>query len=353
MKLVSNKRLLCTDGKICVCYKRGSMYFEDQNNIVFKTSIPQSGIKQHLSRLRLFERMMRLEPKVAILKDGVCYFSCHGAIYRCDWSRQIVEKEHSYRKSMNNPITLFMLDNVKGFENGIIYGEYWGNVDKERVLIYQQRNNKWEVKYSYPEGTITHIHGFVKDPQHDRVLILTGDFDEGSGIWEAQEDFSIVRPLLVGKQQFRCCVAFACSQGILYATDTPLEDNAIYMYDEQKDVLNKIVDLPGPCIYGRDYIDQAGNRKFIFATSVEPDSRITGIRYLLSYKLGKGVKDRNTHIFVGDDKEGFQEITALKKDFLPMGLFQFGNVMFPDSEEIVCVPQAVKKWDGKTLSVFD
>lgn len=100
-------------------------------------------------------------------------------------------------------------------------------------------------------------------------------------------------------------------------------------------------------------MDKNGCKQYLFATSVEPDSRITGLRYLLTYRLGKGVKNRCTYVFAGNEKDGFHKVLSLKKDGLPMGLFQFGNIQFPNAEELVCVPQAVWRYDGKTLRLFE
>ncbi len=352
MEKISDRRLLCSNGERSVYYKGGAVFFEERGDLTARIRIPLTKREKFLSRFEVFERMLRLESKLAVIKGDVCFFSCHGAIYQYNWGHKKVIKAHSYRKGMNNPICLFELNNLCGFQDGIMYGEYWGNSNGEKVSIYQMLNERWVEKYTFPKGTITHIHGFVKDALHHRLLILTGDFDKGSGIWEAREDFSYVRPLLVGKQQYRSCVAFACEEGILYATDTPLEENAIYFFEYKNEILHKMQSLPGPCIYGRDYIDKRGCKHYLFATSVEPDSRLTGLKYLLTYKLGNGVKDRKTHVLAGNIKDGFKEIVSLSKDWLPMGLFQFGNIQFPSAPELVYVPQAVKEYAGKTFRIL-
>lgn len=353
MKLISNNSILCTQDGMTVSYKRGKVYFEEGGTIHFVASLMDSKLKQILIKFPLVERALRFEPKLAVLSGKECILSHHGSIYKCDLENHFFEKEHCYRKKMNNPVKFGEVEGIEGFNDGLLYGEYWGNTDREKVNIYQRGAEGWKIKYTFPEGTITHIHGFVCDKNKKRILILTGDFDEGSGIWVTTDDFKTVNPLLVGKQQYRSCVAFSCDDGILYATDTPLEENAIYFFDEKNGQLNKIQSIPGPCIYGREYMDENGCKQYVFATSVEPDSTITGWRYLLTYRLGKGVKDRRTHVLAGNEKSGFHEILSLKKDWLPMGLFQFGNIRFPSSEDVVCVPQAVRKCSGKTFRLFE
>lgn len=335
-----------------VYYKHGVLFFETNGKIVYQTILFFKKKESLFAKWHWTERVFRLEPKTAILLNSDCLLSCHGYIYRCNWQQGIISKEHQYRKSMNNPVHFCEIENIKGFEDGILYGEYWGNTNREEVRVFQRTKHGWKIKYTFPSDSITHIHGFVCDAIKNRILILTGDMDNDSGIWEATNDFKCVRPILIGKQQYRSCVAFVHNDDILYATDTPLEQNYIYTYNENKKELKRICEISGPCIYGRQYIDEKGCKQYLFATSVEPDSRIRGWRYLLTYKLGEGVHDRRTHIYKGNPEQGFSEICALRKDYLPMGLFQFGNIYFPDSENLVCVPQAVGKYSGKTWEIF-
>lgn len=353
MKLINDKRLLCAKGNKAIYYKHGKIYFEEAGAIRFITPMYNSKVKSLCAKCSWIERALRLEPKLAVCSENECILSHHGFAYYCDWDKYTVKKEHAYRKSMNNPVQLCVVKGVQGFNDGILYGEYWGNTEGEAVNIFQRVEGQWKIVYTFPAGSITHVHGFVCDRDRSRILILTGDFDKGSGIWEAKQNFSQVQPLLLGSQQYRCCVAFTNPQGIIYATDTPLEQNAVYFLNEENGRLRKLYNIPGPCIYGRSYIDARGHMQYVFATSVEPDSRITGWRYLLTYRLGVGVKNRRTHVIMGNWQDGFQELFSLKKDWLPMGLFQFGNVQFPDTEELVCVPQAVYKYGGRTIQLFE
>jgi len=67
--------------------------------------------------------------------------------------------------------------------------------------------------------------------------------------------------------------------------------------------------------------------------------------------LGKGVKDRYSHIYLGSPQNGFKEIMRAKKDIFPMTLFGFGNFQFPNglSDEIIMTGHGLEKYDGKTF----
>ena len=84
---------------------------------------------------------------------------------------------------------------------------------------------------------------------------------------------------------------------------------------------------------------------------MEPDPTLPKYRYRISQKLGAGVKDKYSHIFVGDDKQAY-EILAFEKDSYRNWLFQFGNLLFPNAcvqDGFLCTGQSLKKIDGKTI----
>ncbi|WP_196008641.1 hypothetical protein [Parabacteroides distasonis] len=75
------------------------------------------------------------------------------------------------------------------------------------------------------------------------------------------------------------------------------------------------------------------------STTVEPAivkkySRKEMLRYLLTLKKGKGVKDYKSHLYLGSLKNGFRDVYSAKKDLFPMGLFQFGALKFPETNNL-------------------
>ena len=336
----------------CLSYRKGKLYTHllITDKPTYFGSLPMTKKQIILSNLRLTERMFRLEPRMAMaINEGKYLISFCGAIYCADIHTGTIICEHKYRQGMNNAMNFCKIEGINGFDNCIVYGEYWGNVARDDVSIYSRRGEKWEKSFTFPKGTIQHIHGLIADKYRNCVLILTGDKDDESGIWMAKNNFNEVEPILIGSQRYRACVAFPVAEGILYATDTPLEKNVIAIVTKETDGWRERVlyDMPGPCIYGVEF-----EGKYVFATSVEPDSRIQGIRYWFTYRLGHGVKDRHSHIIIGNINEDFIDAIVFKKDILPMLLFQFGNVQFPSGEmknSIVMYPVSVWKYDGNTV----
>ena len=335
-------------------YRKGKLYIGDVagQNQTFFCKIPMGRRRRVLATVRLTERLLRLEPRVACaLPDGNYLLSCGGVIYRVDLSSKTLQKELQLRTGMNNPLS-FTRYHAGTSDEQILFGEYFSNNQKEPVSIYRRKDGNWSKVYSFPAGEVYHIHGIVVDDENNHVFILTGDQDAESAIWCTTDGFQTVEPLVRGSQQYRSCVAFPTDGGLLYATDTPREGNQLYrLYQEHgKWKTAPICKIPGPCIYGAERSDG-----WCFATSVEGDDTLGPLRYRFSSKLGAGVQDRYTHLLFCDRSWNIRELATFKKDALPMLLFQFGNCTFPDAPPgapLLCTPLSVNRFDGKTVMLL-
>lgn len=349
MRVFSKYKLLAIKGEIGLLYHKGKLY--TQNLKIEKTpqylcSVPLSKTKKWMVKIRLLERLLRLEPRVAASVEDGFIFSCAGIIYHINVDAGMLSEELKLRKGMNNPLTF-----THTLRGTILFGEYFSNNNNEEVCVYERTNKGWKKVYSFPPSTIYHIHGIIS--AREGIYILTGDDDLESAIWFTDDYFQNVKMIIGGDQKYRACVAFQFEDGLVYATDTPLKKNELRFIkkNENGDWESKsIYDMPGPCIYGTQ-IDGC----MYFATSVEPDARYEDtMRYRITYKLGEGVKDRNTHLIMMNQEGIITEVAKLKKDIWPMLLFQFGNIQFPDTVEndvVFATPISVKKYDGMTIRI--
>jgi hypothetical protein len=355
MRFESMKRrqtVLFSNGDYYLIYRYGSLVWQNSHRTI-KIKMPLSDFNRFMSHFRIAERFMRLTPRCAVrLNEHTFLISFNGKILRFDTNNETLVVEHSYRIGMHNPLSFTYINNISGFDDCIAYGEYFMNPNKTEVAIMvRKKKGQWISVYKF-KGSITHIHNIIPDAKNSCVYILTGDEDSESAIWVAKNNFAEIFPLLKGQQKYRSCVAFPTNIGLIYATDTPLAENSIYNVDIKPDgcFVTKIYDMPGPCIYGT----KVGSY-FLFATSVEPDSSLPIWHYLFSRKLAPGIRDQYVHIIFGNSNEGFHEILKLKKDYLPMVPFQFGNVQFATCEKedfAVLMPMAVKQYDGIPLLLF-
>lgn len=339
---VGDEEIYCAKGRLLI--KRGT-----ESKVI---TLPKSGLGKVASHFRLLVRMLRMEPRFAVAIDSHKYLlSYKGAMYIVDTTAGTLEKELSYRAGMNNPLDICIIEDENGHKLAY-FGEYWGNADKDKVAIYKRDiTGRWNIAYEFPQNTITHIHQIQYDRYRDCLWILTGDADSESGIWRADTELKNVEPLVKGNQQYRACFIVPTEKGLIYATDTPLEDNYIYYLDMEDKQSRIMYELPGPCIYAK----MIGEKSYVCATSVEFDSSLSKWKYILLNKRGKGVKTNKSFLLLGDEHGDIRVLDSLKKDMHNMWLFQFGNFQFAYGDcddRIYCSAIALKHYDGKTL-VYD
>lgn len=318
------EKMLAKNNKYILAYKKGCLLLR---NSADRQLIQMLKIHRYYKTIPIVERILRYEPRLAVsITDDVFFYSDHGAIYKYDIRENNVSAIHYFRKGMNNPLAFCTRRNEQGDVTEILYGEYVWNTEKGPVSIYRYNLEVWEKVYTFPANTVKHIHNIIYDRYKKRYIILTGDENSESALWETK-DFSDVKMLVGGTQNCRACVAYPTPDGIYFATDTPMEQNWLSFIDDYKQI-KKICKIPGPCIYG-----EIENNNLYMATSVEGDPSLGKWRYRLSNKLGNGVTDRNVHILMFTEQKKMIEVTRLKKDILPMWLFQFGNAQFPSTND--------------------
>jgi len=251
------------------------------------------------------------------------------------------------------PLNYTKIESINGFDECIVFGGYLSNPNKELVSIYKRVGvDDWKIIYSFTKGCINHIHNIIPDKYNDCVWIFTGDFGEGAAIWRATNNFENVKKVFSGEQKYRACAAFATKDGIIYATDTPFENNKIYLLSDSSrgSRVKEIASIAGSSIYGC----QVGD-KFIFSSTVEANGINENLfKFLFGRKRGDGIVDDYIHLYSGNISEGFEDIYKLEKDFLPFS-FQFGVFKFPKNakQTNVCYfqPISTRNYDQDLLKI--
>lgn len=244
------------------------------------------------------------------------------------------------------PLQFSVEKGIEGIDNGIYFGGYLENMNKNPVSIYRRKSNDcWEIEYTFSQGTINHVHNVVADPYSNCLWIFTGDFDEASAIWKITDNFKKVERVLCNDQKYRGCMVNALPEGLLYATDAPFADDYIYLLNTETLEVKELFPIHGSCIYGCKWKD-----KYVFSSTVEGDGRNTPkLEFLFGRKRGAGIKDDYVHMYMGNLQEGFKEIYKEQKDMMPYYTFQFGVFKFPigenNSDTLYFQPVATKKHD--------
>lgn len=332
------------DGRL-LCYSSGNVIVMNKGLVEKSIPIKISLMEKLLGKCRLLYRFLRLGVRASIaLNNEIVILSIGNYLYELELESGFLSEGWYCGKGIR-PLTFTRLEGISGFDDGFYFGGYLNNMDKKPVHIYKRiSKDRWDVVYTFPNGSINHVHNLVADSYRNCIWAFTGDFGESSAIWKINNNFNTVERYLYNDQKYRGCVAFALPEGLLYATDAPFIDDYIYLFDPISKGIKQIMPIDGSCIYGCQWKD-----KFAFSSTVEGDGRDENIfEFLFGRKRGAGIKNDFTHIYVGNFKSGFEEIYNNKKDTFPFS-FQFGTVIFPSgincSDRLVFQPVATKKND--------
>lgn len=310
-----------------VCYRHGRILLLQEGLEMTSFRIPVSCKEHLLGWNRYVIRLLRLGIRCAIAIDnGHVVISIGNKLHEVNLIKGSITKGWFCGNGIR-PLILSDVKNVGGFDDGIYFGGYLSNIDKKPVNIYRRTGeDEWIVVYTFPKGTINHVHNIVADPYRKCLWIFTGDFYDASAIWKVTDNFKKVERMSCNDQKYRGCVVYALPEGLLYATDAPFTDNYIYLMNPETREVKEVFSIHGSCIYGCKWKD-----KYVFSSTVEGDGRDTPkIEFLFGRKRGAGIKDDFVHMYMGNLKEGFTEIYKEKKDCMPYYTFQFGVFKFPD-----------------------
>lgn len=344
---------LCFLPNGCLLYYSTNKLFVLQKNKIIKEVHFKIRLKERILYIsRYSTRFFRIGIRAAIAIDNLnIIISIGNKLYELNIETGILS-EGFYCGEGIRPLIFSTVNNIQGFSEGIYFGGYLGNMEKNPVNIYHRIGvDKWKVVYTFPQGTINHVHNIVTDPYRQCLWIFTGDFDEAAAIWKVTDNFKKVERVACNDQKYRACVIYALPEGLLYATDAPFADNYIYMLNPETMEVKELFPIHGSCIYGCQW-----KNNFIFSSTVEGDGRnMSRLEWLFTRKRGRGIKDDYVHMYMGNLKEGFKEIYKEKKDCMPYYTFQFGVFKFPagfnDSDTLYFQPVATKKNDLKLMSL--
>ncbi|MGA7081476.1 MAG: hypothetical protein WBQ43_24440 [Terriglobales bacterium] len=207
---------------------------------------------------------------------------------------------------------------VTAVPSGNIYwGEYFDNRERAEVHIYvsTDRGYTWQIGYTFPAGSIRHVHNIVYDRWGNCLWILTGDDGAECKVLRADCDLRSVEVVLAGNQQARAVAAIPTQDGLYLSTDTPFEKNHVYRLDRAGEV-EQVGDLASSSIFGCKVSCKVGDAMF-FSTMIEPSTVNTG---------------NEVHLTGSRNGTNWEVLARWKKDNLAMRYFQYGNAFLPDGE---------------------
>lgn len=248
-------------------------------------------------------------------------------------SESCIEKVFSMSRG-SKPLNICIAPSGKVF-----FGEYFQNMEKQAVNIYGSDDNgqTWNIVYTFPEGSINHIHGLFFDKYTNRIWVATGDRENECIIGYTEDEFKTFVEVYRGGQEYRTCHLFFYKDFIVFGTDTQYQQNVIKKFDRNTLEITELQKVQGSVIKG----GQVGDVAFI-STTVEPSDVNT---------------DKWAHLWVTKDGLHWEEKYKAKKDWLPATLFQFGTFEFPQYygieklERLYFSGRALKGLDGKSTYI--
>lgn len=332
--LMSGKAMLLLQDGCLVSYKKNSLIVYKNEKVVQRIQLPTPGWKRIICKCRIVERALHIDARWAIeLPDHKILVHYLDAIYKVNLFSGAIEVE--FDKFRGHPFS------VTKIEDKVFFGDYGGNNEREAVNIYVREYDKWRIAYTFPAGTIRHIHNIIVSQDKKSLYILTGDENNESGIWKSDLSFNSVEPLFIGNQQYRCCQLLSEENEYLYyITDAPSEQNYVYKVVGEK--VQEICTIPGTGIYGTTM-----KKGMLFSTTVEPEAHGRNkLDYWFSNQPGKGITDNKTHVFYLNDG-CLQEVVSYEHDRKPLRLFQYATVYFTNEvdDHGYLTPVCVKKDD--------
>ena len=353
IEVVSKKTTpLCflPDGDL-VCYQTGYIVTMRDGKEKLKFPIKLGNKEKWLGWSCFATRLLRLGIRTAIaLDDSNIIISIGNKLHEFDIGTGLLS-EGWYCGEGIRPLVYSNVRGISGFKDGIYFGGYLGNMEKNPVEVYRRIGvDQGEGGYTIHKGTINHVHNIVADTYRNCLWVFTGDFDESAAIWKVTDNFKNIECIACNDQKYRACVVYALPEGLLYATDTPFEKDYIYLFDTHTHELNEIFPIDGSCIYGCQW-----GGDFVFSSTVEPDGRNTSkIDFYLGRMRGPGINDNYVHLYCGNLRNGFKEIYREEKDKMPYFTFQFGVFRFPSgvnsSNMLYFQSIATKKNDLKMMA---
>lgn len=275
--------------------------------------------------------------RMRVLPDGGRVYLMRGGVYTQKAGEEVAVRTYAVT-SGSRPVSLAVS------RDGVVaFGEYIDNSERGPIHIYASHDSgmSWAPVYTFPAGSIRHVHGVSYDPWDDCFWVCAGDYELENQLLRMSTDFRDVRMLRQGGQGNRFYSLLVTEDHLITATDTPLEQNYICLINKRDGALRHLASIENTSFYSCEV-----RGKIFVSTNAEPSP----------------VNDRSaSHIWMGDVQgEPWHRVFSFPVDVfdhlgrlpgLPNALFQFPRVFFPEGhnpgKELVCYGLGVRGFDDK------
>lgn len=355
-KTVNKYKVLACANEQLILSKGSSLYSSDLDlsDIKLICRIPSIRSISNLSGIRLLERILRLGISSFLILDEEWGLAVRkNEIWRINLQEKTATLDFIIPNNRKT-LTLTLIKNINGFEDSIVFGEYFNNPSMLPVNIWScpvKSPRNWSICFTFPQYEINHIHNIVIDNDKKSLWILAGDFGNGARICKASKNFESVNTIFSGKQQYRATWLHTLNDKKYYATDSQIDHNFLCGIETNfyGQVSSKLTSINGSSIYAA-----TGSNAIFFSTAVEPGSPSGNLLIdLFERKIGNGIKSNQSVIYMIGIDDKIEELFRADKDIWPLRLAQFGTFIFPSGmmpdDRLYVYGCALKNFENATL----
>ena len=144
------------------------------------------------------------------------------------------------------------------------YGEYSGTRERIETHVWYWRPGwaEWRIFYSFPAGSIRHVHSVLYDVFSDRIWVTTGDHDDESriGYFLSSPNGPTFHNVASGQQAFRAVSLLFTRDHVHWGSDAQDRVNTICRLARVSGTIEILAEVDGPVFYSAT--DAAG-RMFV------------------------------------------------------------------------------------------
>jgi hypothetical protein len=287
------------------------------------------------SRFRLVSRLLRTEIHFfSTLTGGAQVCVAKNGIFKLNKTSRRFEKCFNITRG-SRPLNL-----CEDTDGNLYFGEYFHNAEREPVHVYRSadQGDTWSIVYSFPAGSIRHIHGIHADPYTGALWVTTGDLEGECIIGYTTDQFATFNTVFRGGQEYRACNLLFFKDKVVYGTDSETALNFIKQFDRNTMKVTDIAPIQGSVISAV----KAGDKCFL-STTVEP-SEVN--------------LDQNAYLWMYNNVNGEASVIAsYRKDRLDHIYFQFGLCRLPEYKTGNCnhiyfSGAALRGIDGHSVGLY-
>jgi hypothetical protein len=267
--------------------------------------------KQAASNFRLAQRLLRfMVTNVVPLANGDLFVTFDKAV------GVIRDGVYTELTGLTRPCRVLRSACAVDGVGEIYFGEYLANDERGemRVYHYSPGGGSIETAYTFPAGSIKHIHGIYFDKYTDSLLCLTGDNESECRMIRTFDGFRTAEIVGEGDETWRAVSILFDENAMYYGMDAEFRSNHIYRLDRGTLERTSLAEVNGTVFYSK----QLGQELFFATTAENAPSQTENVAAIWNVSPDGACR----------------EIAKFYKDGWHGTLFMFGTVHFPYASKL-------------------